>query len=112
MPEDGVETLKPYDAILFGAVGAPDLPDYITLWGLRLAICQSLDQYANVRPTRIFKGIQSPLRGVSPQDIDWVIIRENSEGAARRHSDLATTCPHLVSHPMWARFVATGRDGH
>ena len=85
MPEDGVETLKPYDAILFGAVGAPDLPDYITLWGLRLAICQSLDQYANVRPTRIFKGIQSPLRGVSPQDIDWVIIRENSEGEYSGH---------------------------
>jgi tartrate dehydrogenase/decarboxylase / D-malate dehydrogenase len=80
MPDDGVETLKAYDAILFGAVGAPDVPDHVTLWGLRLAICQSLDQYANVRPTRILDGIQSPLRGVRPKDIDWVIIRENSEG--------------------------------
>ena len=86
MPEDGVETLKHYDAILFGAVGAPDVPDHITLWGLRLAICQSLDQYANViRPARILDGIQSPLRGVRPQDIDWVIIRENSEGEYSGH---------------------------
>jgi len=85
MPEDGVERLKHYDAILFGAVGAPDVPDHITLWGLRLAICQSLDQYANVRPARILDGIQSPLRGVRPQDIDWVIIRENSEGEYSGH---------------------------
>jgi tartrate dehydrogenase/decarboxylase/D-malate dehydrogenase len=85
MPEDGVATLKPYDAILFGAVGAPDVPDHVTLWGLRLAICQSLDQYANVRPTRILDGIQSPLRGARPQDIDWVIIRENSEGEYSGH---------------------------
>jgi tartrate dehydrogenase/decarboxylase/D-malate dehydrogenase len=63
----------------------PDVPDDVTLWGLRLAICQSLDQYANVRPTRILNGIQSPLRGVRPQDIDWVIIRENSEGEYSGH---------------------------
>ena len=85
MPEDGAETLKPYDAILFGAAGAPDVLDHITLWGLRLAICQSLDQYANVRPARILDGIQSPLRGVRSQDIDWVIIRENSEGEYSGH---------------------------
>jgi tartrate dehydrogenase/decarboxylase/D-malate dehydrogenase len=85
MPANGVETLKSYDAILFGAVGAPDVPDHVTLWGLRLAICQSLDQYANVRPTRILNGIQSPLRDVRPQDIDWVIIRENSEGEYSGH---------------------------
>ena len=85
MPADGVETLKAYDAILFGAVGAPDVPDHVTLWGLRLAICQSLDQYANVRPTRILNGIQSPLRDIRPQDIDWVIIRENSEGEYSGH---------------------------
>jgi tartrate dehydrogenase/decarboxylase/D-malate dehydrogenase len=61
-------------------VGAPDIPDHITLWGLRLAICQPFDQYANVRPTRILPGIQSPLRGVDAADLDWVIVRENSEG--------------------------------
>ena len=80
MPEDGNETLKPFSAILFGAVGDPDLPDHLTLWGLRLKICQGFDQYANVRPTRIFPGIASPLAGRGPGDIDWVIVRENTEG--------------------------------
>ncbi|MEQ8587213.1 MAG: tartrate dehydrogenase [Thalassobaculaceae bacterium] len=80
MPEDGRDTLKPFDAIFFGAVGAPDVPDHITLWGLRLPICQGFDQYANVRPTKILPGITSPLAGVGPGDLDWVIVRENSEG--------------------------------
>ena len=80
MPADGADQLRSFDAILFGAVGAPDIPDHITLWGLRLAICQPLDQYANVRPTRILPGITSPLRDVSGPELDWVIVRENSEG--------------------------------
>ena len=80
MPETGVERLRAFDAILFGAVGAPDVPDHLTLWGLRLAICQGLDQYANLRPTRILPGIRSPLRDVAADDLDWIIIRENSEG--------------------------------
>lgn len=57
-----------------------DVPDHISLWGLRLAICQPLQQYANVRPTKVFRGTKSPLRACSPGDLDWVIIRENSEG--------------------------------
>lgn len=80
MPANGSDLLKSFDAIYFGAVGAPDVPDHLTLWGLRLSICQPLDQYANVRPTRILPGIESPLRGVEPQHLDWVIVRENSEG--------------------------------
>jgi len=80
MPEDGRETLRDFDAIYFGAVGAPDVPDHITLWGLRLAICQPFDQYANIRPTRILPGINSPLAGIKREDLDWVIVRENSEG--------------------------------
>lgn len=80
MPEDGAELLKDYDAILFGAVGAPNVPDHVTLWGLRLAICQPLDQYANVRPVTVLPGIHSPLTGVSEAELDWVIVRENSEG--------------------------------
>lgn len=80
MPENGRDLLMPFDAIYFGAVGAPDVPDHITLWGLRLAICQPFDQYANVRPTRILPGIKSPLGGVRREDLDWVIVRENSEG--------------------------------
>ena len=80
MPADGPARLKSFDAIYFGAVGAPDVPDHITLWGLRLPICQGFDQYANVRPTKILPGVSSPLRNVGPGDLDWVIVRENSEG--------------------------------
>ncbi len=80
MPAGGREQIRNSDAIFFGAVGAPDVPDHITLWGLRLAICQPFDQYANVRPTRILPGIVSPLRSVSGPELDWVIVRENSEG--------------------------------
>ncbi len=80
MPEDGNQQLKDFDAILFGAVGAPDVPDHVTLWGLRLPICQGFDQYANVRPTRILPGIKAPLADIGPGDLDWVIVRENSEG--------------------------------
>jgi tartrate dehydrogenase/decarboxylase/D-malate dehydrogenase len=89
MPEDGAEQLKAFDAIFFGAVGAPDVPDHVTLWGLRLPICQGLDQYANVRPTRILPGIRSPLEGVGPEHLDWVIVRENSEGEYSGHGGRA-----------------------
>jgi tartrate dehydrogenase/decarboxylase / D-malate dehydrogenase len=80
MPSDGLESLKTHDAILFGSAGDPDIPDHITLWGLRLKICQGLDQYANVRPARILPGIDAPLKRCAPRDLDWVIVRENSEG--------------------------------
>jgi len=80
MPGDGLALIKKHDAILFGSAGVPDVPDHITLWGLRLAICQPFDQYANVRPTRILPGIVSPLRNVTGPELDWVIVRENSEG--------------------------------
>ncbi|MCT4682235.1 MAG: tartrate dehydrogenase [Roseicyclus sp.] len=89
MPADGPEQLKGHDAIYFGAVGAPDVPDHITLWGLRLPICQGFDQYANVRPTRILPGIKAPLAGVGPGDLDWVIVRENSEGEYSGHGGRA-----------------------
>src|SRR5208282_2027518 len=80
MPVDGRDQIKGHDAIYFGAVGAPDVPDHVSLWGLRLAICQPFDQYANVRPARILPGVVSPLRHVSGPELDWVIVRENSEG--------------------------------
>jgi tartrate dehydrogenase/decarboxylase / D-malate dehydrogenase len=80
IPPDGLDALRRFHAIYFGAVGAPDLPDHLTLWGLRLAICQGFDQYANVRPTRILKGLQSPLRHCRAEDLDWIIVRENTEG--------------------------------
>lgn len=85
IPPDGLEQLKQFHAILFGAVGDQRVPDHISLWGLRLAICQPLQQYANVRPTRILKGVTSPLTScqgseANTKKLDWVIIRENSEG--------------------------------
>ncbi|MBS0524537.1 MAG: tartrate dehydrogenase [Proteobacteria bacterium] len=80
MPENGRDLIARHDAILFGSAGHPDIPDHITLWGLRLAICQPFDQYANVRPTRVLPGITSPLRNVNAGELDWVIVRENSEG--------------------------------
>ena len=80
MPDDGLEPLRNKDAILFGSAGDPNIPDHITLWGLRLKICQGFDQYANVRPTRILPGIETPLRHCQPNQLDWVIVRENSEG--------------------------------
>ncbi len=80
MPEDGLDTLRGFDALYFGAVGDAEIPDHVTLWGLRLAICQGFDQYANVRPARVLAGIDSPLRAARPGDLDLVIVRENSEG--------------------------------
>jgi len=78
IPEGGLEQLKQFDAIFFGAVGAPDVPDHVSLWGLRLPICQGFDQYANVRPSRVLPGISSQLKNA--EQIDWVIVRENTEG--------------------------------
>ena len=89
MPTDGLERLRRFHAIYFGAVGAPDIPDHVTLWGLRLAICQHFDQYANVRPTRILPGLVSPLRSAKPGDLDWVIVRENTEGEYAGHGGRA-----------------------
>ncbi len=89
MPADGLDQIRAMDAIYFGAVGDPQVPDHVTLWGLRLAICQGFDQYANVRPTRVLSGLHSPLRNCAPGDLDWVIVRENSEGEYAGHGGRA-----------------------
>jgi len=78
IPEGGLAKLKGFDAIFFGAVGAPDVPDHVSLWGLRLPICQGFDQYANVRPSRVLPGVSSKMKNA--EDIDWIIVRENTEG--------------------------------
>jgi tartrate dehydrogenase/decarboxylase/D-malate dehydrogenase len=87
IPDGGLDRLKTFDAIFFGAVGAPSVPDHVSLWGLRLPIVQGLDQYANVRPARTLRGVNSPL--VRGSEIDWVIIRENSEGEYAGHGGRA-----------------------
>src|SRR3954465_11890478 len=80
MAEDGLDTLQAFDAIYFGAVGWENVPDHISLWGLRLNITQNFDQWANIRPVKFLPGIQSPLRKADNTELDWVVVRENSEG--------------------------------
>ena len=82
IPDGGLERLKAFDAILFGAVGSPDVPDHISLWGLRLPICQGFDQYANVRPSRVLPGVESRLKGGN--NIDWVIMPREFRGRILR----------------------------
>lgn len=80
MDPDGLELLQGFDAIYFGAVGWENVPDHVSLWGLRLNITQNFDQWANVRPVRFLPGIESPLRKADRVPLDWVVVRENSEG--------------------------------
>ncbi|MEE4290519.1 MAG: tartrate dehydrogenase [Cycloclasticus sp.] len=80
MPDDGIELLKDSDAIYLGAVGFPGVPDHISLWGLLIPIRRSFDQYINLRPIRLLKGVSSPLAGRTAEDIDFYVVRENSEG--------------------------------
>ncbi len=87
VPEGGVDRLRSFDAILFGAVGDRRVPDDVSLWGLRLAIAQGLDLYANVRPARVLAGVRSPLGPGAA--IDWVVVRENSEGEYAGHGGRA-----------------------
>jgi tartrate dehydrogenase/decarboxylase/D-malate dehydrogenase len=80
MPADGLKTLEDYDSILFGAVGFPPVPDHVSLWGLLLPLRQYFDQYINLRPVTLLAGIPGPLRDKGPADVDFICIRENTEG--------------------------------
>ena len=81
MPKDALKILEGFDAIYLGAIGFPALvPDHITLWGLLLTIRKAFEQYINVRPTKLLPGVRGPLRDKRPEDIDFVVIRENTEG--------------------------------
>ena len=81
MPEDGLQKIRNHDAIYLGAVGLPSLlPDHISLWGLLIKIRREFDQYANIRPVRLMPGVTSPLANRKVGDIDFIIVRENSEG--------------------------------
>jgi tartrate dehydrogenase/decarboxylase/D-malate dehydrogenase len=110
MAEDGLDRLRDFDAIYFGAVGWPDVPDHVSLWGLRLAICQGFDQYACVRPVRLLPGISSPLRTADPAHFDWVVVRENSEGeyAGVGGRNFATRGPQQEVAVQSALFTAKG----
>ncbi|GGY40356.1 tartrate dehydrogenase [Streptomyces xanthochromogenes] len=80
MPEDGLDHLRTKDAILLGAVGHPGVPDHVSLWGLLIPIRRSFRQYVNLRPIRVFEGVDSPLRAAAPGEVDFVVVRENVEG--------------------------------
>ena len=80
MPEDGIERLRLYDAVYLGAVGHPEVPDHVSLWGLLIPLRRNFHQYVNLRPVRLLAGVQSPLRDRAPGDIDFYVVRENNEG--------------------------------
>ena len=80
MPADGLEQVRQHDAIFLGAVGAPGVPDHVSLWGLLIPIRRSFRQYVNLRPIKVFEGVPSPLRNANPGDVDLVVVRENMEG--------------------------------
>ena len=80
MPEDGIEQLRRYDAIFLGAVGFPGVSDHVSLWGLLIPIRRQMQQCINLRPVRMLEGMVSPLKGRGPEDIDFLIVRENNEG--------------------------------
>src|SRR5262245_61964186 len=80
MPEDGIERLRLYDGIYLGAVGHPDVPDHVSVWGLLIPLRRGFHQYVNLRPVRLLAGVQSPLRDRAPGDIYFYVVRENNEG--------------------------------
>jgi tartrate dehydrogenase/decarboxylase/D-malate dehydrogenase len=80
LPDDGLKRIADHDAIFLGAVGRPDIPDHVSLWGLLIPIRRTFRQYVNLRPVRLFPGVRSPLADRSPEDIDFLIVRENNEG--------------------------------
>ena len=99
MPEDGLEILKNYDAILLGAVGRPDVPDHISLRGLLLTIRQGFDQYVNLRPVKLLKGAPCPLKDVKREDIDMIFVREKANTPAK-------ACWKRTGRNRWASLPA------
>ncbi len=80
MPEDGLAQLRPFDAIFLGAVGHPKVADHVSLWGLLIPIRRGFEQYVNIRPVRLLRGIEPAVRNFGPGQIDICVVRENNEG--------------------------------
>ena len=80
LPDGGLEEIAGHDAIFLGAVGWPSVPDHVSLWGLLIPIRRRFDQFVNLRPVRLLDGVPCPLAGKRPGDIDFLIVRENTEG--------------------------------
>jgi len=108
MPDDGVDQLRKFDAILLGAVGHPDIPDHVTLRGLMLPIRKELNQQICKRPTVLREGVQSPLRGYEGGDIDFVVYRENTEG---EYADVGGREHHGFEHEVAVQSAVSTRKG-
>ena len=110
MPDDGIQTLKGFDAIYLGAVGFPGVPDHISLWGLLLPIRREFNQYVNLRPVRLFEGVPCPLAGKSPGDIDFYVVRENVEGEYSAIGGIAYEGTEQESVSQMSFFTRRGTD--
>ncbi|KPC98154.1 Decarboxylating D-malate dehydrogenase [Geobacillus sp. BCO2] len=109
MPDDGLETLRNFDAIFLGAVGNPKLvPDHISLWGLLLKIRREFEQVINIRPAKYFRGLSSPL--AEPREFDFIVVRENSEGNIAKSAG-ASTVGKMKSPFKTPSLPAKGRSG-
>ncbi|PTX64613.1 tartrate dehydrogenase/decarboxylase/D-malate dehydrogenase [Melghirimyces profundicolus] len=108
MPEDGLSVLRDFDAIQLGAIGAPDVPDPVSIWELILPIRRGFDQYINYRPIKLLRGIESPLRDRGPEELDFVVIRENTEG---EYSDSGGRLHRGTSHELAVQNSVFTRHG-
>ena len=108
MPDDGLDSLESYDAILLGAVGHPEIPDHVTLRGLMLPIRKGFDQQICKRPSVLYDGVQSPLRGYDGGDIDFVVLRENTEG---EYADIGGVEHHGHPHEVAVQSAVYTRQG-
>ncbi len=108
MPADALETLRGSDAIFLGAVGRPDVPDHVSLWGLLIPIRRTFRQYVNLRPVRLWPGIPSPLRDVAPEQVDMAIVRENNEG---EYSEIGGRLHHGTEHELAMQEAVFTRRG-
>jgi tartrate dehydrogenase/decarboxylase/D-malate dehydrogenase len=95
MPADGLDQLRPFDAIFLGAGGSPGVPDHISLWGLLIPIRRGFRQYINLRPVRLFEGIETPLKGWKPGQIDFVIVRETMKANTPTSAGASTEAPKM-----------------
>jgi tartrate dehydrogenase/decarboxylase/D-malate dehydrogenase len=108
MPEDGLDQLRSFDAIYLGAVGYPGVPDHISLWGLLIPIRRTFQQYVNLRPVRLLRGIDSPVKGYPPGEIDFCIVRENNEG---EYSEIGGRLNRLTDSEMALQETVFTRRG-
>lgn len=110
MPEDGIDQIRSHDAIYLGAVGFPGVADHVSLWGLLIPLRREFDQYANVRPVRLLRGVQSPLAGRTSEDIDFIVVRENVEGEYSEIGGRAFAGTEREFASQQAVFTRTGTD--